>query len=87
MYMNTKISKWGNSLAMRLPKELVADLNLVSGTFVSLTKKGDIFEIKADILQNKKEYKYKLEDLLKGVTKKNIHPETDWGIDIGKEIW
>jgi antitoxin component of MazEF toxin-antitoxin module len=31
--------------------------------------------------------KYRLADLLKKVTKKNIHRETNWGRRRGKEIW
>ncbi|KKR79673.1 MAG: transcriptional regulator/antitoxin MazE [Candidatus Nomurabacteria bacterium GW2011_GWA2_40_9] len=30
---------------------------------------------------------YRLEDLVKGITKKNRHKEYDWGKPMGKEIW
>ncbi len=84
--MTTKVQKWGNSLAVRLPKELAKSLDLKSGTSVRFFKKSNSFEVKVDIPPKKIEYTYKLEELLKGMTKKNLHPETDWGSDVGKEI-
>jgi antitoxin MazE len=32
-----RVSKWGNSLAVRLPKKLVQDLNLTEGDEVDIT--------------------------------------------------
>ena len=82
--MTTKIQKWGNSLAMRLPKDLARNFNLKAGSKVIVTRKNFSFEVKPE----KAIYsKYTLEELLKGVTKKNIHSETDWGKPMGKEIW
>ena len=82
--MTTKIRKWGNSLAVRVPKALARSLNLKAGSRVSLARTGHSFEVKPEI---KMKPKYSLEELLKGVTKKNIHPKTDWGKPVGKEIW
>ena len=35
-----QVSKWGNSLAIRLPAALVKDLNLVDGDHVQLSARG-----------------------------------------------
>lgn len=35
----------------------------------------------------KKSPRYRLEDLLKQVTKRNRHPEIDWGPPVGREVW
>jgi antitoxin component of MazEF toxin-antitoxin module len=31
--------------------------------------------------------KYRLDDLLKGVSKKNLHRSIDTGLAVGKEVW
>ena len=38
--MKVKIAKWGNSLAVRLPKRLADELDLAPGTTVDLEKQG-----------------------------------------------
>ncbi len=83
--MITKVQKWGNSLAMRLPKELAKNFNLKAGSEVTLISKDFSFEVKPEVKTKKS--KYTLEELLKGITPENIHPETDWGKPMGKEIW
>jgi antitoxin MazE len=35
-----RISKWGNSLAVRIPKDLVDELGLVEGDHIALTRRG-----------------------------------------------
>jgi len=85
--MTTKIQKWGNSLAMRLPKELADSFNLKAGSEVAFITSGDSqsFSIQPQI---KIEIpKYTLEDMVRGITKKNRHKEFDWGEPMGKEIW
>jgi antitoxin MazE len=83
--MITKIQKWGNSLAMRLPKELASSFNLKAGSQVTFITNNDGFTIRPEI---KIEIpKYTLEDMVKGITKKNRHKEFDWGKPMGKEIW
>jgi antitoxin MazE len=34
-----------------------------------------------------KRQEYSLEELLAGVTKKNLHSEVDFGLPVGKEVW
>jgi antitoxin MazE len=83
--MTTKVQKWGNSLAMRLPKELAKNFNLKAGMSVIFIDKVYGFEVRAEV--KKKKPKYTLKELLKGITPENVHPETDWGKPMGKEIW
>lgn len=84
--MTTTIQKWGNSLAMRLPKELADSFNLKVGSQVIFIRSKDNFSIQP---QTKVEIpKYTLEDMVKGITKKNRHklilPDDK---PRGKEIW
>ena len=82
IYMTTKVQKWGNSLAVRLPKELATSLRLHEGGEVVLVQEGD-----ALILRKGKKSQIPLSRLLKGVNAKNIHGETDRGKVRGKELW
>ncbi|MBI5004445.1 AbrB/MazE/SpoVT family DNA-binding domain-containing protein [Candidatus Kaiserbacteria bacterium] len=76
------IQKWGNSLAVRIPRELAENLGLSEGKQVLVAKDGDILTVQpVKILQ------YSLKELLKGVTSKNKHETVDWGTPQGKEIW
>ena len=80
--MQTKIQKWGNSLAIRIPKSFALDINLKQDELVDLS----VDENKIVITPMGGE-KYSLEELLKGVSKNNLHGEIDTGSSIGKEIW
>jgi antitoxin component of MazEF toxin-antitoxin module len=48
---NTKVKKWGNSLAIRIPKKLADQYNLSQNTEINL--KPDKNEIKLQLLENK----------------------------------
>jgi len=78
--MQTKIQKWGNSLAVRIPKAFVREAHVAYGTSVNLSvNDGKI------IIDPHAEPEYRLEDLLKGVTKENLHAEIDTGEAVGRE--
>ena len=80
--MQTKIKKWGNSLALRIPKLFVSDANLKINNIVDISiEKGSI------IITPISDKEYSLEKLLKGVSKSNLHGEIDTGTPVGKEIW
>jgi antitoxin MazE len=79
--MKTKIQKWGNSLAVRLPKSVVEQKSLTEGEGVSVAIKDGVITI-----EQIKKPKYTLDELLAQITPDNIHKEIDWGSDVGKEI-
>ncbi len=81
VFMKVKIKKWGNSLAIRIPKSVVEDANLQNDSQV------DIFVKEGKILLNPiQPEKYSLERLVTGITKENIHKEVDTGPAVGKEV-
>lgn len=80
--MKTKISRWGNSLALRLPRKLAASHNLEEGSSVEIVE--DAGELK---IRPVKEAKYGLDDLLAGITDENLHEEVKTGNAVGKESW
>ncbi len=79
--MKTMVKKWGNSLAVRLPKKLIDDTKVSEGSNINITtKNGNI------ILSPAKE-EYSLKELLKGITENNLHSEVSTGYNVGGEIW
>lgn len=82
--MKIQIKKWGNSLALRIPKLLALDTNLKIDQFVELSTDEHKEKI---IITPIDEQEYSLEQLLAGITKDNIHKEFETGRSVGKEIW
>jgi len=80
--MQTKIKKWGNSLALRIPKLFANNANLKINKTVEISiDEGSI------IITPINEKEYSLEKLLKGISKNNLHGEIGTGAPVGKEIW
>ena len=82
--MQTTLRKWGNSIGLRIPTGLLAELNLSENSTVVL-KVEDGRLIVAP--KQKRNWKYSLDQLLAGVSEANIHSETDWGVPVGDEAW
>ena len=80
--MKARIQKWGNSLALRIPKSFAAHSNIEQGSVVDLSLDNGRM-----IVEAAKEQEYSLEELLARVTKKNLHSEVDFGAPVGKEVW
>jgi antitoxin MazE len=81
--MTATIQKWGNSLAVRLPKALADEARMREGAKVELVSTPEGVLVKS---KRKPKPRYRLSALLAGITAHNVHPETDWGPSVGKEI-
>ena len=79
--MNTKIQKWGNSLALRIPSSFAKSLHIADGAAVEVSLKNNKLIVNPSI-----EKKIALEALLEKVTPKNIHGEIKTGLAVGKEL-
>lgn len=80
--MKTRIQKWGNSLALRIPKSFATEAQLSQETVVDLK----VVEGKLVIAAVTKS-KVTLESLLAGITEHNLHEEVITGAAVGKESW
>ena len=80
--MRVQVQKWGNSLALRIPKAFVQETNLCQGSSVDIGVKEHCIIVKP--LTQKK---FSLKGLLAGVNKVNVHNEEDFGERQGLEIW
>jgi len=72
--METRVRKWGNSLALRIPKPLAAQLGLEVDTAVEL-----FLERETLVVALKGTRRYTLNGLLAKVTDRNRHGEVDTG--------
>ena len=82
--MTTKIAKWGNSLGIRIPKEILLSLGADVGTEIEFIQNKNGFIIKPKELRQKK---YSLKDLSSQITKKNRQEVVDWDKPVGREVW
>jgi antitoxin MazE len=82
MPSDTHVAKWGNSLAVRIPRAIVTEARLAEGDRLSFDLAGD-----GSIVLRTRHRKYSLDELLAGIKPGNRHHETDWGAPKGKEVW
>lgn len=80
--MLAKAQKWGNSLAVRLPKSIAEECGIVADSPVEIMRDNDIIIIKPVQRKN-----FSLDTLLAEVTEENRHFEVVTGKPAGKEIW
>lgn len=82
MRNETTISKWGNSLAVRIPLAIAKQAGLNKGDCVKMAVDRD-----GRIELRPARRRYELSDLVSGITAKNRHGETGWGRPVGEESW
>ena len=80
--MDAKVQKWGNSLAIRIPKPFADEAGISDDCKVTLSLKNR--KIIISPLSSKKLH---LEQLLSQMTEQNLHSEISTGPQAGKEIW
>lgn len=80
--MRAVVKKWGNSAAVRIPSSVIqaADLRLNEAVDI----REDSGRIVIEPVQHKK---YDLAELVKGITRENLHEEFDFGRPVGREAW
>jgi antitoxin MazE len=78
--MQVNVTRWGNSLGLRIPKDVADRAGLRAGCRV---------EIEAEdgrVVITPARPRYKLADLLDDMTPEAMHEAFDWGPDVGREI-
>ena len=80
--MKTTAQKWGNSLAIRVPKSLAEQAGIkVKDDLEIEVRKGAL------VLKPHLRRVYRLEDLVKRITPRNVHEELDFGSATGREAF
>ncbi len=80
--METRVQKWGNGFALRIPKSLANQVGLEVNSLVRMSLQGEELVI-APVPPPRP----KLDDLLAQVTERNLHGEVDTGPVAGREDW
>ena len=79
--MKTSVARWGNSLALRIPRGVAAKSRLAEGVEVELAAKADGFVVRRSAPS------YDLAGLLSKVRAQNRHAEFETGPARGGEVW
>ena len=80
--MRTKIQKWGNSLALRIPKSFAEEAEVEAGSRVDLSvTDGQL------IIRPVRSPRFEIHSLLAGVKEENLHAEISTGEPTGREAW
>ena len=80
--MDNRLTKWGNSLAVRIPRPAVEKAGLHEGDRLDLSVGED-----GCVVLRPAKRKPTLSDLLAGITDQNRHAEADFGGPAGREAW
>jgi antitoxin MazE len=80
--MQTRVQRWGNSLALRIPKAMADEAGLKDDSSVRLTLRDRQLVIEALVQEP-----LSLDALLAQVTAENLHREVDTGPAVGGEVW
>jgi antitoxin MazE len=83
--MKIEFLRWGNSLALRVPKAFAEEIGAVEGKRAEMTTENGVLVVK--VAKPKKRRRYSLERLVNGITEENRHAEVDWGAPVGDEAW
>ena len=80
--MRAVVKKWGNSASVRIPAAVLRAAHL------ELDEAVDVREESGRIVIEPVERKeYNLAELVKGITRRNLHEEAAFGEPAGKEVW
>jgi antitoxin MazE len=80
--MRARVQKWGNSLALRIPKSFASEVGLEKETSVEVSLANGKL-----VITPVAEPKPNLREMLTKVTRENTHHEVDAGSATGNEIW
>ena len=77
--MNVKLSRWGNSLAVRIPAGIAKEASLSEGDSLAIDAEDKGLRL------NLVESKASLEELVEAISAENRHDEISWGEPVGAE--
>ena len=80
--MKAAVQRWGNSLALRIPRAYAAETRIAEGTEVELTLKAGALVVRPIVRQRPS-----LAELLERVTPANRHESPETGVAVGQEVW
>jgi antitoxin MazE len=79
--MRAKAQKWGNSLAVRIPKSIAQQAGVQEQDEFDIDVEAEVIRLKP------RRRRPALAELLERITLANVHGESDFGPPHGREIW
>ena len=79
MGANSRVSKWGTSLAIRIPKTIAQQWGVREGSAIEIVPRGDHVVLRKET--------HDLDEMLAQVTDDNLHSEQESGPAQGNEEW
>jgi antitoxin MazE len=80
--MISRVAKWGNSLAVRIPRDAARQLQIGEGGQVDVAVEDGALVVRPVAARKS----YDLDSLLAGITDDNLHGETATGAAVGNEL-
>ena len=84
--MKVAFQKWGNSLAVRVPKAFADEIGASEGKAAEMTVSNRKLVIEVARRQRRKR-SCTIDELVAGITSENRHEEIEWGPAVGNEAW
>jgi antitoxin MazE len=84
--MIVEFCRWGNSLAVRIPKALADIIKVSDGKRAEIKVENGALVL-SPIVKPGRKPNYTLDELLSGMTRDNVPQEVDWGPKRGNEAW
>jgi antitoxin MazE len=79
---SVKVAKWGNSLAVRIPRTIAKQARISEGDLLTL----GLADHGSMVLRSTRR-KSRLDQLVSKIAPENRHKETAWGAPAGREVW
>ena len=80
--MRARVQKWGNSLALRIPRSFAEEAGIIEGGAIEMSLDNGVILVRAA-----QEKRWRLDDLVAEITDENLHDEWDSGTAAGGEAW
>lgn len=81
MKVELTVKKWGNNLGVRIPADVAAAVRLTVDQRVQVSARGGSI-----VIEPARRQKYRLDELLGGISSRNKHDAADFGPPAGKEL-
>jgi antitoxin MazE len=85
--MKVEFLKWGNSLALRIPKAFAQEIGASVGKAASMEVRDGKLVVETAKPRRRQRRRYTLEQLVAGIRPENRHREIEWGPPVGNEVW
>ena len=83
--MIVAFQKWGNSLALRVPKAFADEIGASDGRAAEMSVSNGKLVI--EVTRRRRKRRYAIDELVADITPDNRHEEIDWGPPLGNEAW